>query len=519
MCATPQGDGPAVAGGGPVPVTLLSGFLGAGKTTLLKSVLEQAHADADSAEPPLKVAVLVNDMAEVNIDASMVSNTKMLQQGEAKMVELHNGCICCTLRGDLVKAVSDLAQSNSLDAIVIESTGVSVPEEVAETFTSKVPAEAASSGDPELREIVEALRGKSSLNEVARLDTCVTLVDCAAFSANMSTAAALGEQFKGSVDEGDNRSVGPLLMSQIEFADVVALSKCDLVSEEEADRVERSIRALNPGAKLVRAVRGDVPLSSVLRTGLFSPNNAPGWVRLLADKDANVPETVEYGISSFVYRARTPFHPLKLKRFLDSIFMVRFPGIEETPPPQEETKDAPAKNESLAAAPAQERFHALAMEQERRMREVEFREREAGAKEKAARMHQSFGRILRSKGFMWLAGRDSQAAEWSQAGGVGQFQCGGPWMSSLPPQFWPPLGSEKHKAVMKYFQGPVLQDRRQEIVFIGQQLNEDAIRQALDACLITVEDLLDKGEHVWKLGVRNLEDPFPTWRPLPSFPR
>ena len=330
MCATPQGDGPAVAGGGPVPVTLLSGFLGAGKTTLLKSVLEQAHADADSAEPPLKVAVLVNDMAEVNIDASMVSNTKMLQQGEAKMVELHNGCICCTLRGDLVKAVSDLAQSNSLDAIVIESTGVSVPEEVAETFTSKVPAEAASSGDPELREIVEALRGKSSLNEVARLDTCVTLVDCAAFSANMSTAAALGEQFKGSVDEGDNRSVGPLLMSQIEFADVVALSKCDLVSEEEADRVERSIRALNPGAKLVRAVRGDVPLSSVLRTGLFSPNNAPGWVRLLADKDANVPETVEYGISSFVYRARTPFHPLKLKRFLDSIFMVTYSYINVT---------------------------------------------------------------------------------------------------------------------------------------------------------------------------------------------
>mmetsp|Transcript_14301 Transcript_14301/g.44690 ORF Transcript_14301/g.44690 Transcript_14301/m.44690 type:complete len:547 (-) Transcript_14301:103-1743(-) len=529
MCPTAQSDAPAPA---PVPVTLLSGFLGAGKTTLLKSVLEQTHSN--KTDQALKVAVLVNDMAEVNIDASMVSNTKMLQQEEAKMVELHNGCICCTLRGDLVKAVSDLAAEGKFDAIVIESTGVSVPMEVAETFMADVPPEAAKSGDPELKTIIQALRGKSSLNEAAPLDTCVTLVDCAAFGANMATAAELGEQFEGSADEGDNRSVGPLLMSQIEFADVIVLSKCDLISNEAADSVERAVRALNPSAKLIRAVRGNVPLSSVLRTGLFSMENAPGWLQQLDSKEAHVPETEEYGIDSFVYKARTPFHPLKLMKFLDSHFMVRFPDLVEVKEaPVDEFVAAvkevqPADGKSAgdkATAPKEKpkkskkpkKSHPTEEELARTRKaakEAELRERESDAKEKTARMRHSFGHILRSKGFVWLAGRDSQVGEWSQAGAVGQFNCGGGWMASLPPQFWPPPGSEEHGKVMKDFQGPVLQDRRQCIVFIGQKLKQDAITHALDACLLTVEDLLDKGEHVWKLGVRHLPDPFPPWRPL-----
>ena len=487
-------EGAAPAAGGAVPVTLLSGFLGAGKTTLMKSILEQTHADASGGKPPLKAAVLVNDMAEVNIDANMVSSTKVLQQGEAKMVELHNGCICCTLRADLVKAVGDLAADGSFDAIVIESTGVSVPEEVAETFLSEVPPEAANSPDPEIGEIVKALRGKSSLNALAKLDTCVTLVDCAGFDSNMATAADLSEKFKGSAEEGDDRSVGPLLMSQIEFADVIVLSKCDLISEEEADRVERSVRALNPTAKIVRAVRGDVPLSSVLRTGLFTPNEAPGWVRLLRDKDAHVPETEEYGISSFVYKARTPFHPMRLGRFLDANFTIRFPGysFKKDPPNAGEAASAEGAPATGAEKRKATREMEKAMQEYQEQMEVEFRDRESRAHERSARMRQSYGHILRSKGYMWIAGRDAQAAEWSQAGAIGQFECGGGWMASLPPQLWPPEGSDEYNAIIKDFDGPVLKDRRQEVVFIGQKLDKDAIKKALDACLITVDDLADK---------------------------
>ena len=385
----------------PVPVTLLSGFLGAGKTTLLRIMLHQAH----EGENAKKVAVLVNDMAEINIDANLVKETKLLQS-EEKLVELQNGCICCTLREDLVKALADLASEDKrFDAIVVESTGVSLPNEVADTFVADVPppGDQPALGLPAnvkntkknqellkkvqdeqeeqrraLESITRALRGKRTLNEIARLDTCVTMVDCASFDANMATANEMREQFADSVEKTDLRNVGPLLTSQIEFADVLILSKCDLVSAEKAGAVEDAVRALNPSAKVLRALKGDVNLSEVLCTNSFSMKraaNGAGWMKILDGDD--VPETEEYGIHSFVYKARTPFHPMRLWAILSAIFYVKY------------------ENDSM----------------EVKGEERDFQVRQAV---RSARMKKAFGQILRSKGGLWLAGRDHLMCGWSQ---------------------------------------------------------------------------------------------------------
>ena len=469
------------------------------------------------------MAVLVNDMAAVNIDSQLVSNTRLLQR-EAKMVELHNGCICCTLREDLVKELGDLAAEGKYDAIVVESTGVSDPKEVAETFAVEVPemgdAEGEGEGnapqDWELESIHKALRGKSSLNEVAQLDTCVTCVDVAAFDSNLTTGKELQERFKGSADEGDDRGVAPLLMSQIEFADVIVLTKCDLLSAAEVAGVEGSVRALNPGAKVVRALQGDVTLSQVLRTGLFSMEKAsmaPGWLQKM--NDVAIPETEVYGIGSFVYKSRTPFHPLRLLNFMDDHFVVWMDDHSQDD--EAEGMESEGGANEVCALDAAGDGGAGAQDDA----EAEEAERERDAKEKTARSRRAFGNIMRSKGYMWLAGRDAQMAEWSQAGAVGTFNCGGGWMSSLPPEFWPEEGTDIYARVMKDFAGPDIKDRRQEVVIIGQNLKQDAIVAALDACLLKKEDLVRRrdrsasvSENAWMLDVQGLEDPFPHWPEL-----
>jgi G3E family GTPase len=379
-----------------LPVTVLSGFLGSGKTSLLNHILHNKEG--------LKVAVIVNDMSEINVDARLIEQEGTISRTEEKLVEMSNGCICCTLREDLMIEVQRLAEENRFDYLVIESTGISEPVPVAQTF-SFVNEE-----------------DNIDLSRFSYIDCMVTVVDAFNFLRDFGSSNTLQEQNLSNL-EGDNRTIVNLLTDQIEFANVIIINKIDLIEAEDLLLLKGLLKKLNPEAKILISSFGKVDIKEIINTNLFDyekAENSAGWIKEL--EGVHTPETETYGINSFVYRSIKPFHPARFWDYVNNYFPTT---------------------------------------------------------------------IIRSKGLFWLASRPHQALNWGQAGGSLRAESAGVWWSSMSfeERNHYPVFTDNQKLIEKDWTAE-FGDRKNELVFIGLDMNQDLITKQLDACLCDDEEIV-----------------------------
>ncbi|KAL4474796.1 hypothetical protein ABPG74_001492 [Tetrahymena malaccensis] len=508
-----------------LPTTVLSGFLGSGKTTLLKHILQNKQN--------LKCAVIVNDMAALNIDAQLVKGGKLIQT-EEKMVQMQNGCICCTLREDLLKEVAAIAKSNEFDYLIIESTGISEPLQVAETFTFN-----------------SVEMNIDSLKDVSTLDTCVTVVDCTNFFEMFNTHESLPEKF---VEEKplkqDIRTVSELMVDQLEFANVIIVNKTDLVTKEEKEAVKAAIKKFNKDAVILESSYCDIDLKQIINTGLFDFDKAAENTKWLGtDRYQLVPETVEFGISHFIYRRLRPFHNLRIFKLLDQNFycyLKTFGQFDQNLDEQLNEGEEKSSVQKVSVKEDQEKDHNQSQESEETQSETleninvnksidvleKDQEKNIGTVEEDEKLNKKlpvkpspfpklvseqdqkeldddeekqleeealeykkqreealelkkkgpFKNVWRSKGFFWIANNKEDFWGWQHSGIINQIQPEGKYGCAL--------NEELQKLVPDYDElkknwDPIIGDREINLVFIGKDMDQKLIEQFLDECLVT----------------------------------